>query len=247
MLPDPQSVGPLRLYFHLMNVAASACGCAVLLVAAVCTASSLNPRARDAADRARTKIVILKTATSRTTGAATGFVVRPGVVITAGHAVSHATGITAWLNGVSYPAKLAAVHPDLDVAAVRLRTPELRLKPLALAETSLGLEPGEELLILAGPSQGADATGDPADRVLISARLRRRGPVRDPNGKLEPMLIMDASVERGDSGSPVLRVKDGSVVGVLSSRELPHEDGVSRTAYAVPAEAIQPWLSTALE
>ena len=229
-----------------LNVRTPAAGCVVLFAASVC-AAPLNERAREAADRARTKVVILKTATSRTSGAATGFVVRPGLVITAGHAVSQATGITAWLNGVSYPAQVTAVHPDFDVAAVRLRAPELRLKPLVLAEKSSDLEPGEELLILAGPSQGADAKGDPATRVLISARLRRRGPVRDPNGKLEPMLVLDASVERGDSGSPVLRVKDGSVVGVLSSRELPAEDGVSRTAYAVPAESIHPWLNSALK
>jgi S1-C subfamily serine protease len=56
------------------------------------------------------------------------------------------------------------------------------------------------------------------------------------------MLTLDANVERGDSGSPVIRVRDGAVVGVLSSRELPGEDGVSRTAYAVPVETVTPWL-----
>ncbi len=59
------------------------------------------------------------------------------------------------------------------------------------------------------------------------------------------MLALEASVERGDSGSPVVRVRDGRVVGVLSSRRLPDETGVSRVAYAVPAEVVHPWLDAA--
>jgi S1-C subfamily serine protease len=212
----------------------------LLAVSAALGAQSRD--AREVADRARTKIVILKTARQGAAGAATGFMARPGLAITAGHAVARATGITAWLNGVSYPARVQAVHPSHDLAVLRLNSPELQLKPMPLAAQSTNLTQREELLILAGPSQGPTAKGEPTQRVLIPASLRMRGPIRDPEGRLAAMLTLDASVERGDSGSPVIRVSDGAVVGVLSSRELPGEDGVSRTAYAVPVETVTPWL-----
>jgi S1-C subfamily serine protease len=204
--------------------------------------SEPSGRAREAADRSRTKIVILKTARAESSGSATGFLARPGLTVTVGHAISAVGTITAWLNGVAYRTEVVATHPDYDLAVLRLRAPELQLKPVELAASSAEVKPGEELLVLAGPSQGPNAKGEPNDRVLISARFRARGPVRDPGGKVGTMLILDASVERGDSGSPVLRARDGAVVGVLSSRELPDAEGVSRTAYAVPVEALSPWL-----
>jgi S1-C subfamily serine protease len=213
--------------------------CCLLIVT---TAFSAEGAAREAADRARTKIVILKTVRRNSASSATGFVARPTLAVTAAHAVAQTTSITAWLNGVSYPARVVSTHSDLDLAVLRLNSPELQLKPLTLATSSESVTPQDELFILAGPAQGPEARGEPRDRVLIPAIFRRRGPMRDPDGKLAPMLTLDASVERGDSGSPVIRVRDGAVVGVLSSRELPDADGVSRTAYAVPVEAVTRWL-----
>lgn len=215
---------------------------ACLFFAAPATRGAQSRDAREAADRARTKIVILKTVRAGAAGSATGFMAGPGLAVTAGHAVSRATAVTAWLNGVSYPARVSALHPSLDLAALRLRAPELQLKPLELAERSTDLLPGEELLILAGPSQGPNARGEPTTRVLIPATFRRRGEMRDPDGRVGTMLTLNATVERGDSGSPVIRVRDGKVVGVVSSRELPDAEGVSRTAYAVPVEALAIWL-----
>lgn len=234
--------------FHLSNARPRLIGYALLplgVALAFSTAgadSGPSLQAREAADRSRTKIVILKTARATSRSSATGFLARPGLTVTAGHAVSPTATITAWLNGVSYRAGLVATHPDYDLAVLRLRAPELQLKPVALATGSAELKPGDELVVLAGPSQAPRATGEPNDRVLISARFRTRGPVRDPGGKVGQMLTLDASVERGDSGSPVLRARDGAVVGVLSSRELPDAEGISRTAYAVPVEALTSWL-----
>jgi len=234
--------------FHLSNARHRLIGYVVFALSATRALSAVgadpepSSRAREAADRSRTKIVILRTARQDSSGTATGFMARPGLTVTAGHAVANAASITAWLNGVSYGVGLVARHPDYDLAVLRLRAPELKLKPVELAATSAEVKPGEELLVLAGPSQGPNAKGEPNDRILIPARFRARGPVRDPGGKVGTMLTLEASVERGDSGSPVLRARDGAVVGVLSSRELPDADGVSHTAYAVPVEALSSWL-----
>lgn len=198
-------------------------------------------RARDAADRVRTKVVVLKTARAGGGGAATGFLARPGLVLTVGHAVAEATSITAWVNGVSYHAAVAASHPELDLAALSLRAPGLLLKPVELS-AARDLAEGEALVILAGPSQAARATGDPAGRVVIPAAFRRPMTVRAPNGRLCRMLAMDARVERGDSGSPVVRVRDGTVLGMLTSRDLPATDGASHIAYALPLDSARAWL-----
>lgn len=199
----------------------------------------------EVADRARTKVVVLKTVRPTGRGAATGFLARPGVVVTAGHAVAEASAITAWINGVAYRARVLATHPEFDLAALAIESPELLLKPVELARESTALEPGEALVVLAGPSQPAGATGEPAERIPRPAVYRQRVLVKDTHGRLREALKMETSVVRGDSGSPVLRVRDGTVVGVLSSRELPDANGVSRSAFAVPVEAIHRWLGAA--
>jgi S1-C subfamily serine protease len=150
---------------------------------------------------------------------------------------------TAWLNGVSYNTGLLGLHPDHDFAALELRAPSLLLKPLDLAETSTDLRSGEALVILAGASRVGRGTGDPTQRVALPAVYQGRVTLRLSNGKPGPLLKMDASVERGDSGSPIIRVRDGRVVGVLSSRELPDANGVSHTAFAAPVETLQTWLA----
>ncbi len=197
---------------------------------------------RAAADRVRTKVVILKISRENKVSSATGFLARPGLVLTAAHAVREPGRITVWVNGVKYAGRLLDLHRDHDLAALSLSAPELQLKPVDLIAASDTLQRDEPLIVLAGPSQGANVNGDPVSRVIIPARLRNRVRQRLASGTLGPMLEMEGSVEKGDSGSPVIRVRDAKVVGVLSSRELPDEGGVSRVCYAVPVEAIQGWL-----
>jgi len=213
-------------------------GCALLPAVALAGGDA----AHEAADRARTKIVVLKTTRGTVKGSATGFLARPGLVVTAAHAVEAADGVVAWLNGVPYGAAVAARHAQHDLAVLRLRAPRLGLKPLALAPTSEGLREAEPLVILAGPSQGPRAMGDPAERLAIEAAFARRLRQKDPTGREDTVLSLRAGIRRGDSGSPVLRVSDGAVVGVISARELPDEAGVSRFAFAIPIERVHAWL-----
>ncbi|HEU4751498.1 MAG TPA: serine protease, partial [Armatimonadota bacterium] len=198
--------------------------------------------AREAGDRARTKIVILKTARARANTAATGFLAAPRLVITAGHAIAGAVSVTGWVNGVGYPAQTAGVDADRDLAALRLSAPELELKPVVLARSSQALQENEELVIPTGPSQGPEARGDPAERLLLPARFVGRRYARNAAGKVDLVLTLQAHIRRGDSGSPVIRARDGTVVGVVTSRQLPDENDVSYHAYAVPVEGVRAWL-----
>ncbi len=196
---------------------------------------------RAAADRVRTKVVVLKATRMGRAVSGAGFLAAPGLVLTAGHVVREVSSLAAWVNGVAYRARLAAHHPDCDVAAVHLESPALLLKPAELAPTSEGLRPGESLLVLAGPAQGSRANGDPAQRALIPTAFRKRVVLMGSAGKPGPVLAMRGSVRPGDSGSPVLRVSDGVVVGLLTSRERPDDSGVSEIAYAIPIERLRAW------
>lgn len=207
----------------------------------------LSEAAREGVDRARTKVVVLKVARPGKQGSGTGFLARPNLVITAGHVITGASGVTAWVNGVPFAAGVLESHPQHDLALLRLRARSLSLKPMPLAPDSSQLAGAEELLILAGPSQGPQADGEPRSRLPIPAAFSRRLPLTDPTGRRNEMLSMHATVRRGDSGSPVLRVRDGQVVGVLSSREYPDAAGASRFAYAVPVEAVHAWMDAALQ
>jgi len=85
------------------------------------------------------------------------------------------------------------------------------------------------------------------ERLAIPARFAGRSERRGPTGAIGPHLDLAVTVARGDSGAPVLRLADGAVVGFLTSRALPDEDGRSRAAYAIPIEAARPALAQARE
>ena len=61
--------------------------------------------------------------------------------------------------------------------------------------------------------------------------------LRWPNGLSDFDLRLQAAAIPGDSGSPVLRLRDGAVVGILRGRTNPDASGRSDTAWAVPIEA----------
>jgi S1-C subfamily serine protease len=143
--------------------------------------------------------------------------------------------VTVWANGVPYPAQVAAIDAPRDLAALVVSGASLELKPLTLAR------------------DGRDAPGEPvtilASRVQTSRGLRQVHvwPVdgsswgytwlRWPNGLADFDLRLQAAAIPGDSGSPVLRLRDGAVVGILRGRTNPDAFGRSGTAWAVPIEA----------
>lgn len=203
----------------------------------------LSDRAVDAAERIRTKVVVVRTAQADHHGYATGFLAAPGLVLTSAPAVKGLTSAVAWINGVAYSATVAAVHPSSDVALLRLRAPELLLKPAVLAESTRGLSPEEELVVVTGPTQPASTDTEPMARRVRAVRFSSEITQRNAQGKPGPVLLLRGSTERGDSGSPVIRVRDGAVVGIVIGRELADSQGVSRAAYAVPADALSSWLA----
>ena len=134
------------------------------ILIAVLGAASLraepSKRILDAADRARTKVVVLKTARGNVRSSATGFLVRSGLVLTAGHAVTPTATVQAWVNGVPYRASVSAIHPENDLALLRLEAPPLFLKPVELAVQSGALTRGERSPVAALASRLLDEPED---------------------------------------------------------------------------------------
>jgi len=222
-----------------------ALGAAGVAARARAAEESVPPAVREAADRFRTKIVVLKGSGPAGRSSATGFLVQPGVVLTAAHFVKADQKILAWLNGVGYPAHLRAQHPSHDLALLTLDAPALLLKPADISDDLMDLDVGEQLLILTGPSQSATARGEPDDRVILPAVYHQRRTVRGTTGRREDVLILGAQVQRGDSGSPVIRVLDHKVVGVTLRRELEADGESSVRVQAAPADLLHAWLTRA--
>lgn len=231
--------------FRLLIGTAAAVACCFPPV----VAPSLAQTPEAAVERVQTKVVILRTLNRRDgatrRGFGSGFLARKGLIVTAAHVIDRSDGVTAWLNGVSYPARVLAVHRQHDVAILGLDAPDLLLKPAALAPAGLRLARFEQLIILSSRAQAARAQGDPRERIPKPAIYRQLVAQADASGRSDQLLELQASVEKGDSGSPVIRVSDGAVVGVLSSRELPDALGVSRTCFAVPTGGLHRWLDEA--
>ncbi len=212
-----------------------------LLLLPLLLASLGRPAAQSAPDYeelvawARPKVVLISVQTAGVPRWGTGFIAERGRVITNEHVVQGARGITVWANGAAYRARVAATDAPRDLAAVVLPEASLELKPLALAPDSRG-RPGEAVVILASRAQINRGRG--VVRVWpVPGSTWGHAWLRWPNGLLDFDLRLHARAVPGDSGSPVLRLRDGAVVGIIRGRTNPDASGRSASAWAVPVEA----------
>ncbi len=194
-----------------------------------------SPDANELLAWARPKVVLVYVQTDGPPRWGTGFIAERGRIITNVHVVQNARAVTVWANGAPYPAQVAAVDAPRDLAALVVPGTSLEMKPLNLAPDGRD-RPGEPVVIL-------------ASRVQTNRGLRQVHvwPVTGaawgytwlhwPDGLSDFDLRLQAAAIPGDSGSPVLRLRDGAVVGILRGRTNPDASGRSDTAWAVPIEA----------
>jgi S1-C subfamily serine protease len=206
-----------------------------LLLALAAPPARADPDAGELLSWARPKVVLVFVQTDGPPRWGTGFLAEHGRIITNVHVIQDARSVTVWANGAPYPARVAAVDTPRDLAALVVPGTSLELKPLTLARDGRD-PPGEPVVIL-------------ASRVQTSRGLRQVHvwPVAGsmwgytwlhwPNGLADFDLRLQATAIPGDSGSPVLRLRDGAVVGILRGRTNPDPYGRSDTAWAVPVEA----------
>jgi S1-C subfamily serine protease len=166
-------------------------------------------------------------------GAASGsaFVVdSAGYLITALHVVAEAREVSVLLPG-DQPQHADVLGVDVADDLAMLHIPQTDLVPLALTNLA-AIRPGQDLIVL----------GYPLANVLApSAVTVTRGIV---SAVRPPLVQVDAAVNPGNSGGPVLDT-DGHVIGVADSKVVMR--GVEGLNFAISADAVKQLVSTALD
>jgi serine protease Do len=211
----------------------------LLAVRAGADTASLVPSARPGApdvpalvERVRTKVVLIDVQVGRGGRAGTGFFAAPGQVLTSEHVIHDADRIIVWANGVPYRAQVLHHDRELDLALLGLPESALLIKPLPLALPD-STSAGEPVLIV---GTHPTPTTRSIRQSLIPGEFRGPSQFEWPPRTFTRSLELSATVEPGDSGSPVIRVRDGAVIGVVRARETPTESGISLRAWAVPID-----------
>ena len=175
-------------------------------------------------------------------GMGTGWLIEPGLILTNQHVVEGARTVSVRQAKYSlFTASVVAVDKPRDIALLRFDVRTVTLDPLA-DPLDLGEVYSDDLassLMAMGYSGGltprADGTIGPATANIgvLSASVRF---VEADVGN----LVIDAAVDPGDSGGPVLNL-DGEVVGMTRAAQTSTASGqrVVGTFYAVHIDEIK--------
>lgn len=165
----------------------------------------------------------------RTQAGGTGFNIAPeGVIVTNRHLVedAHSIEIIFPLHG-TYTVDQWIVSLEVDLAIIQLHSENLPVVEI----TGNPVSPGEEVIIIGNP--------------LRLFWMAGRGVIRDYGMKNErptPLLIVEADVHPGSSGSPVFN-EDGEVVGIIYAI-LYSRDGSTKRGVALDAVEVTLFLET---
>jgi S1-C subfamily serine protease len=154
-------------------------------------------------------------------GSGTAFVVHPqGVLVTCAHVVEGASAVSVVLDGKTLPARVIDLDRRKDLALLRINTDNLRYLMLGDSDTIRLAEPirvvGYPLTDMLGESIKV-SSGE------VSGVIDR---------KSNKMLQIDATVNPGNSGGPVVDSR-GRVVGVASA--LLAGSDIASMGFAVPS------------
>ena len=172
----------------------------------------------------------------------TGWLLEPGVIVTAAHVVSDSEEVT--VRQAAAPAFVAAVagkDERRDVALLRYDVAGTQMgagaAPLALGDADIN-DIARDLLALGYSGSGVKGNGEvgsPKANAGILSQITNFG-AQSYGRNLE----MDAPIDPGDSGGPVLNTA-GEVVGMVraAARRTPGGVPVVGTFYAVHADEIR--------
>jgi len=127
-----------------------------------------------------------------------------GFMITNAHVVEDASRVTvSFANGAEYQAEVYGVHPQTDLAVVKIETDEPL--PVAALGDSDALRVGEFVLALGAPFGFQES----ATSGIVSG-LHRNGL---GIARYEDFIVTDAPINPGNSGGPLVNLR-GEVVGI---------------------------------
>ena len=152
-----------------------------------------------------------------------------GDILTSLHVVSQATAIhLTFADGTQSPAQVTTAQPQDDIAVLRALQPPARIVPATLGNPNT-MRVGDEAFVVGNPFglYGSMSAG------VISGFNRSFQPVGSAS-KLQDLIQIDAAVNPGNSGGPLLN-RDGEVIGIVTGLVNPtKQDVFVGVGFAVP-------------
>lgn len=133
-----------------------------------------------------------------------------GDILTSLHVVTQSTAITlTFADGTETPAQITGQQPEHDIAVLHADTLPAQLIPAVLGNPG-AMRVGDEAFVVGNPFglYGSMSAG------VISGFDRSFQPVSSPY-KLEDLIQIDAAVNPGNSGGPLLN-RYGEVIGIVT-------------------------------
>jgi len=171
-------------------------------------------------------------------GTGSGFIIdHQGHVVTNHHVAGGADRLDVTLaDGTSHVAEVVAVDPANDLALIRVRAPEEKLRQLAVAPLgdSSALKVGQTVVAIGNPF-GLERS---ASLGIVSSL----GRVRPGEGQrfISNMIQTDAAINPGNSGGPLLNLQ-GEVIGINEQIQAPTRGNVG-IGFAIPVNTLKRYL-----
>ncbi|HWJ85617.1 MAG TPA: serine protease [Cellulomonas sp.] len=213
-------VGPLAACGIVPDDPAAVPTSVVPPVPAATTAAGLSPDGFDAEHRIALR---LRSVTCDGIATGSGFAIDEHTLVTARHVVDDATSVqVSTYDGHDVLTTTATIARDADLAVVTT------VDALPVGATLAGSDPavGDPVTVVGYP------LGKALDVTTGHVTAGRDDPLRE---NAAPVLVTDAPVEAGSSGSPVLD-DDGHVAGVVYAK------GQDDTTYFVPVSTLRSML-----
>ena len=155
----------------------------------------------------------------------TGFFVEENIVVTNAHVVAGVNSPKIFFEGKEFDLEFISFDPNSDLAI--LKSENFSQKPLKLNDA----KEGESGAVVAYFKDG--------EKIVTEIKVREKmlavgKDIFGRPGESREVLSLEASIELGFSGAPVINA-DSSVIGVIFSRSR----GVSSTAYAVQSSEVR--------
>ncbi|WP_246021016.1 S1C family serine protease [Paenibacillus lentus] len=159
----------------------------------------------------------------------TGFNIAPnGLIITNQHVMDDdKAGIIQFLNGTTYPADVIVSDSKIDISILKIRDNVNNLPTLQL-ETEIAYQKGDPIHVIGNP--------------LAFYRIATEGTVlglTPSESRQLPMLMIQAPIHSGNSGSPVINNK-GNVIAVVYATTITSQGDQSITVgLAIPIDYLE--------
>lgn len=169
------------------------------------------------------KKAVVEVSTGESKG--TGFAIsNDGQIVTNHHVIDDGLPISiVFPDEGLYEAKVVEDYPDIDLAILQISKDDVELPYLELAET-VSFNEGEHIYFIGNP--------------LYFTGIANEGTLLDYtqlSDWTEPVMMMQAPVYRGNSGSPVIN-DDGQVIGIVFATT--KDDTYGKVGLFVPVDAL---------